>query len=461
MNNFLKAAAISFSVLILSACGGGGGGGGSGGGASTPTSAGTAEGLWTGTTSNGYGVSLLVLENAETWGIYYSGNTIWGSLYGTSTGSGTVFSATGTDFYFATRESVQGTLSGTVNAGVSISATSSGSGLTANLIYNNSYNTPASLATIAGRYTGWGITRDTLAQTLSFQVSSAGVITGAVPGCSVSGTILPRASGKNVFNVSTTFTGNLCALGSGTTTTGIATLDSTSGVNRLFIMTLNGAKTDGFVLNATSSGVPGTAATVPAAQAVSNWAQTPLNQSFNVYTTSGCYGTFNTQKTNASQSAQFEGALRNYSTSTTTIRFSNCTPSSTTGTGQDFYDSNFAPLGYTVLSGSPSNNAFYGVYSGTPNIPLSLTAGASGSIGTELLYTNSSKTTSAGRRVVTYTSAAETSLSLLLNITSQVYDTNSNLTYTERNTYRITTAGVATLLALEVEYANGVIAYFR
>jgi hypothetical protein len=226
-------------------------------------------------------------------------------------------------------------------------------------------------------------------------------------------------------------------------------------------MTLNGAKTDGYVVNAASSGVPGTAATVPAAQAVSNWAQTALNQSFNIYTTNGCYGTFNTQKTNASQTAQFEGALRNYSTSTTTIRFSNCTPSSTTGTGQDFYDSNFIPLGYSILSGSPANNAFYGVYAGTPNFPISLTAGASGSIGTENLYTNSSKTTSAGRRVVTYTSSAETSTTLLLNLNAQVYDASSNLTYTERNTYRISTAGVATLLALEVEYSNGVIAYFR
>jgi hypothetical protein len=286
-------------------------------------------------------------------------------------------------------------------------------------------------------------------------------MTGSVPGCSVSGTILPRASGKNVFNVSSTFTGNLCALGNGTTTTGVATLDSTTGVNRLFIMTLNGAKTDGYVLNATSSGVPGTTATVPAAQAVSNWAQTALNQSFNVYTTNGCYGTFNTQKTNASQTAQFEGALRNYSTSTTTIRFSNCTPSSTTGTGQDFYDSNFIPLGYSILSGSPANNAFYGVYSGAPNFPASLTAGASGSIGTENLYTNSSKTTSAGRRVVTYTSSAETSTTLLLNLNAQVYDASSNLTYTERNTYRISTAGVATLLAVEVEYPNGLIVYFR
>jgi hypothetical protein len=459
MNKFFKVSVLSFTVFILAACGGGGGG--SGGGASTPTSAGTAEGLWTGTTSNGYGVSVLVLENAETWGIYYSGNTIWGALNGVSTGSGTAFRATGTDFYFATREAVQSTYTGTVNPGVSISATSTGSGLTANLIYNNSYNTPATLANIAGNYVGWGITRDTQAQNLSFQVNSAGVMTGSVPGCSVSGTILPRASGKNVFNVSSTFTGNLCALGNGTTTTGVATLDSSSGVNRLFILTLNAGKTDGYVLNATSSGVPGTAATVPAAQAVSNWVQTPLNQSFNVSTTNGCYGTFNTQKTNASQTALFEGALRNYSTSTTTLRFLNCTPSSTTGTGQDFYDSSFIPLGYSILSGSPANNAFYGVYSGTPNFPISLTAGASGSIGTQNLYTNSNKTTSAGRSVATYTSVAETSLSLLLNLNYQVYDANSNLTYTERNIFRISTAGVATLLAVEVEYANGVIAYFR
>lgn len=70
----VKLIATSLISLVILGCGGGGGGGGS----STPTSSGTAEGLWSGTSSTGYGVAVLILENAETWGIYYSGSTIWG-----------------------------------------------------------------------------------------------------------------------------------------------------------------------------------------------------------------------------------------------------------------------------------------------------------------------------------------------------------------------------------------------
>jgi hypothetical protein len=455
----LKLIFASVISLALLGCGGGGGGGGS---STTPTTSGTAEGLWSGTSSNGYGVAVLILENAETWGIYYSGSTIWGALYGTSTGSGTTFNATGTDFYFATRTSSAGSLTGTVIAGQTINATSSNTGTSVSLSYNNTYNTPANLANAAGSYVGWGVTKSTLAQTVRFTVTSSGAISASEPGCSVSGTLSTRASGKNVYNVSTTFTGNQCALGNGVTTTGVATLDSTSGVNRLFVMTLNSGKTDGYIINATSSGTPGVAATVPAQTAVSNWLRDANSQFFNVSTSNGCLGTLRSTKTNGtSASGTFEGVVRNYSTTTTTINYSNCTPSSFTGVERTYTDSSYIPLGFLRTSGSPLNDAFYGVYSSTPAIPANLTAGTTGTIGTINLYTNSTKSTSAGRSVVTYTSSAETSTSLLLNLTYTVYDASNQLTYTEVNTFRITTGGVATLLAGEATYADGFVLTFR
>jgi hypothetical protein len=449
------------SILLsafLTACGGGGGGGSNS--AAAPASAGTAEGMWVGMTSAGYGLATLVLENAETWGFYYSGTTTTGVLYGTSTGSGSSFNATGTDFNFYDRSSGSGSLTGTVVPSKTITATASTGG-SVSLAYDSTYNTPASLAAVAGNYVGWGVTKSTPSQSGIFTINSAGAISSTGVNCSLSGSVTPRSSGKNVYNVSTTFTGSACALGNGTTTTGVATLVSLEGINRLIMMTLNSAKTDGYIINGYTAGTPTVAATVPAQSAVINWEKAANSQIFATYTSNGCVGSLASAKTNGtSQTALFEGAYRPYSTTTTTISYSNCTPAKTTGVTQSFTDSNYIPFGYSISSGSPANNAYYGLYSSTPNFPVSLTAGASGTIGTVNRYTSSTKSVSAGKAVVTYTSTAETSTTLLLNLVETVYDASNILTYTEIDTYRITTSGVATLLGGKVTYANGQVLYF-
>jgi hypothetical protein len=445
-------------VSLLSACGGGGGGGSN---TTTPTSSGTAEGFYVGTTSTGYGVAALILENAETWGFYYSGPTTSGVFNGTSNGTGSTFSASGTDFNFITRSATSGTLSGTVATASSINASSSNGG-TVSLTYESSYTTAASLSAIAGNYTGWGVSKSTPSQSVTFTVNSAGAISGSVSNCSVSGSITPRASGKNVYNVSTTFSGSGCALGSGVTTTGVATLVSLNGINRLIAMTLNSGKTDGYIVNGYTAGTPSGVATVPAQTAIINYMKAANSQIFNLYATNGCLGTLNSSKTNGtSQSALFEGSVRPYSTSTTIVTYTNCTPAASTGVEQSYTDNSYIPYGYLVTSGTPSNNAYYGVYLSTPNVPTSLTAGASGTIGTLNRYTNSTKLVSAGSAVVTYTSSAETSTTLLLNVVSTVNDASNALAYTATDTYRITTGGVATLLGGQITFPSGVIVYFR
>jgi hypothetical protein len=404
---------------------------------------------------------MLVLADSSTWGIYYSGNTIWGAFNGTSTGSGSSFSASDTAFDFSTRTSATGTLTGTVNPATSLSLSNPDTGGTASLIYNNSYNTAATLAGIAGNYTGWGITKATLAQTVTFAISSSGTISSSVPNCTVSGSVAPSSNGKNFYTITTTFTGSACALGNGVTTTGVATLDASSGVNRLFAITLNNGKTDGFVLNAAASGTASVAATVPAKVAVQNWEKVASNAAFNVYQTNGCVGTFSTQKSAAFATSLPGGGNGYQSNVNTKLTFSNCSPSITNGVEADYADSNYIPLSYQISTGSPANNAYYGLYSSTPNIPASITAGASGLVGTINLYTTAYRTTAAGHKDVSYTSSAETSTSLLLNLVYTTYDAANNLTYTETDTFRITTAGVATLLSIQVNYPNGTAIYFR
>lgn len=454
--------AVTIISLLLAACGGGGGGGGGGGsssGGGGSTSAGNAEGLWSGTTSTGYALSLLVLEDGTTWGLYGAGNTIWGSIYGTSTASGSSFSASGTAFSFYSRTASSTTLTGLVYPGSSLNIQAS-SGGTGSLIYNTSYNTPATLAAIAGNYTGWSVTKSTLAQSVTFSIAGNGAITSSYTNCSVSGSVTPRASGKNVYNVTTTFTGSACALGNGVTTTGVAVLDASSGSSRLYVSTLNASQTDGFVLNALPSGTAGGTATVPAQAAFINWTKAASSNKFNVYVTNGCLGTFSTTKAAAVASSTILGAGYSYVTNTD-LTFSNCTPSTSSGNESVWLDSNYLPINYLISSGSPVNDAYYGQYASTPNIPASLTAGASGTVGTQNLYTNGSMTTSAGRADITYTSSVETSTSLLLNLVRKTYDASNVLSYTEIDTYRVTTSGIATLLSIEINYANGRSAYFR
>ncbi len=221
------AAAIGLSIL-LAACGGGGD--------STPASAATAEGFWTGTASSGYSVALAVLETGETWGFYESNGTVVGALYGNTSSSGATLSGSGRDFDLVKGTVLPYTYSGTFSAKSTINVTTSG-GATVTGTYDASYDQPASLAALAGTFSGQGI---------AVTVSPSGTITvPAALGCFVTGTATPRPTGKNVFDVVATFTGASCALGDGTTTSGIAVYNITT--HRVLMMVLNSSKSHGFI----------------------------------------------------------------------------------------------------------------------------------------------------------------------------------------------------------------------
>lgn len=237
---------VSSSVLLsaLVACGGGGGGGA----APTPTPTASAEGFWVGTTSKGTAVNLAILENGETWGLYGSSTGVTGAVYGTTSTSGTSLSGSGSGFNFVTRTSGNGTFTGTVTTKGSISFNvSDGTALTGT--YDASYEQPASLASLAGTYTGQAVTATIFPQSTTVVVDvngniSSSVISGNLS-CTTTGKATPRASGKNVFNVQMTFAGNFCALGNGTVVNGVATYNT---VNRqLIAIALNTAKTDGLI----------------------------------------------------------------------------------------------------------------------------------------------------------------------------------------------------------------------
>ena len=230
-------------IAALAACGGGDGDDASPPQPPPPVAA-TAEGFWSGSTSNGLKAYVAVLENGETWGFYTnsSGTALAGAFYGNSTASGTTLSGSGLDFYNGAANSIS--YSGAFAPKSTIAITMS-NGVRLNGAYSSDYEKPASLATLAGTFYGYGLTAKSAATYTPVNFSSNGTITAGNSYCSMAGTATPRTSGKNVFDLRVTFSGSACALPSGTTVTGMAYYDTTA--RTLFALGLNGSKNDGFV----------------------------------------------------------------------------------------------------------------------------------------------------------------------------------------------------------------------
>ena len=239
----MKRLTVLAAAAVVTACGGGGSDGTS---TTTPTPiAVTAEGFWSGTASTGPQVQLAILENGETWGFYTVQGALAGALYGNTTSSGTSVSESGLDFYGGAVS--LGNYSGTFSAknSINLALSSGASRSTFSGRYSAAYDQPASLANLAGTFAGFGLTGKTNAQSVAVTISSTGGISAGNNSCSASGTATPRASGKNIFNIRMTFTGNSCALGNGTVTNGIAYYDT--GTKEVVVLALNALKTDGFI----------------------------------------------------------------------------------------------------------------------------------------------------------------------------------------------------------------------
>lgn len=221
-------------ATMMAACGGGGDGGGD-------DQIASAEGFWTEVSPDGRAISVAILENGETWGVYSQSNAIIGALYGQTTSSGNTLTGSGQDFNF-TGGVIPGSYSGTFVPKTSISITTTNAGSFSG-VYNSEYDVAASLTELAGSFNGIGISGSDGILPFSADISLSGDVTSPPSGCSVTGTVVPRPSGKNVFNVSLTFNG-VCELGNGTVTTGIAYYDKIT--EQVLVTVLNSGKTEGF-----------------------------------------------------------------------------------------------------------------------------------------------------------------------------------------------------------------------
>jgi len=231
---------VGLLVLISVLLAGCGGGGSSGGGGSTNAD---PQGIWSmKNSSGGPAVNLAILENGETWGIFFTAGKVGGAYYGTTTVSGSNASTTLTEFDFGIRTLPPATISGAITPKSSL--TLSGSSGSATFTYNSAYDNPAISTAIAGRWSiaGQNFSSGTIGP-LSINVDSAGAFTVNETNCSIRGNIVPRPGGKSIYNVAVSFTGAGC--GSDIALSGVGTVDTSVSPNQFTSIVANPAKTGG------------------------------------------------------------------------------------------------------------------------------------------------------------------------------------------------------------------------
>jgi hypothetical protein len=244
--------------LGLAACGGNSSG--SGGGDGSPVALATnlnAEGAWHSEQSNGDVMDLVLLENGSLYAMSAGSTATTAPLLAFDQGTFIVLGDKLTaqvTHYNESRTQGAGAVTGTVVQSTSIAGSATGGSTrnysvlpTASFDSRYSYNSAASLSSIEGPWvSGYSLENST---PMVFTIDGTGVISGS-DRCSFNGTIQPRASGKNIFDISIRYVATTC-YPADTTFSGIAISYIASNGKRQFSAALqDSTKTLGTMLYA-------------------------------------------------------------------------------------------------------------------------------------------------------------------------------------------------------------------
>lgn len=432
--NGIKSWLVALGVGVLSACGGGGGGGSNG-------PAQSAEGLWQGNTSDGYSVTAAVLETGELWALVSSPGGVVGFMNGVSGVNGSTVTGSETSYNLLSHTYGSQSFSGSVTTKNSLALSSVNGSFSAT--YQPGYDQPpAGLAAMAGTYSGWlASVSGTFSPSSVVSISSTGQITSPGAPCSATGSITPRASGKNVYNVTIGFAGALCAASS-TILSGIAAYNNTSGV--LVVLALNSGKTDGLVYSATKQ--TNVATTFPLRSGYQAFLTQALTSNYS--STGTCTGSATESRT-AATAATFEGVAGYSTTTTLTGGYSNCTPATFAGTSVSYYDSNYKPTGSSITGTE------YAVITSAIDMPTTVSVGDTAQFGTVDVYSSNTKLTKTGMRVLSYVvEPGTTSNDAVVNLIARAYNLSNQLLFTQQSRYRLTSSGVLTPVSVDIQYST-------
>lgn len=247
-----KFAALSLISVLLTACGGGGDDGPKAPDAPPAAASASPEGRWSVHGDHGAVTVLTVLENGDVWGRYTRPSEN-GLGYGTVAEEDGTLKLKMTDINLTNSaiEALEGSVNVIPQTRMEIK---SANNALLTLTYDDTYNQPAQVEALAGNYEGVaymqtskpsptggdvktpksGASEGATSTTTQFSqdqttvaISDKGEVTlTSEKNCSATGTILPRATGKNVLDVALTFTGSACMLDDGANLKGIASYES-------------------------------------------------------------------------------------------------------------------------------------------------------------------------------------------------------------------------------------------
>jgi hypothetical protein len=241
------------AAILLAGCGATSSGTGSNGGGTTHFS-GQAQGVYSGTMSNGNAFQSIVLPNDKFYEVY---GTLGGNPYSVSgmvtgqgaSGNGT-FAAGVTELLY-TGQMLFDNLTASVVPGATLGGTLIQVGQLSGLSFSGTalpassflYNTPASLSQISGNWSGTLL--DGTSTTVT--ISAGGGLNGSASGCLFTGTATADPSNNNFFDATVTFGGLPCALAN-QTATGIAVNSLLpDGVTQQFLLAVTAGVSEGTV----------------------------------------------------------------------------------------------------------------------------------------------------------------------------------------------------------------------
>jgi hypothetical protein len=197
--------------LLLAACGG----------ADSSDKNSAAEGAWTGTDSWGNSFSLLVLVNGDYYSLYGANKPECFQLQGFDQGAPTLDGDTLKGVlteYDNTNKPAKGTLDATLVAGSTIKGSITNAAGTSSGTFSATplsakypgydYNATAYTSNVQSSWTVTSLNSNSEKVT----INDKGVVTGSIKGCSFSGTVTPRSTGKNVLNMGLLFGPSPCEL---------------------------------------------------------------------------------------------------------------------------------------------------------------------------------------------------------------------------------------------------------
>ena len=277
----LVPATVFAAALMLAACGSGGGSSSSGGGSGSGSGGGTGatktvvEGYWGGptnrvdpSTGGTFVMAGPILENGEYWFVVSLNGLIDSLVYGKGQSASSKFNST--DAKFWGKDGVQTTVAGTLASTdpYVVNSTFPGSaswvaggasvGWNFSLRYDATYDSPATSAYVVGNWAGT-VESASGRDRFNFVVTSAGssaptftmtfVAPSSQAGCIWSGTIAPRPSGKNIYNVAMSIGRQASCSLPGTVFNGIATpgINATTGKSRLVLTAIDPSNTYDFI----------------------------------------------------------------------------------------------------------------------------------------------------------------------------------------------------------------------